>query len=274
MKTLIALFAAVLFSSASAQITLEHDILDSNEQFTLIQVDSGEYYYMTYFFGSWWEHDGVDFKLYDLNYNLVKEIDCPGCAFNSKFDVFYITRRLFDSDDSLEYLYYNEGSSGFNQLDSVQIFKESGTKLFSCDSCSFRGIHTTPNGVKMLIMKHDYIGKPAVYPRNSIYSLPGKLPTSSVAVEDIAYIKSALDIQATPNPASDRIEINYQLPAGAHSGYIAIRDTKGAELQTHPLNFTEGSISVDVRSLSPGSYYCCLLTSDGRTTVKKMMVVR
>lgn len=284
MKTFIAVLAVLLYSVSYAQITLEHEIPDSNYFFALIQVDSGEYYYMTQYFGSKPEHDGVDFRLYDLNYNVVKEIDIPieaGSPIGG--NVFaYITKRLFDLDDGIEYLVHRYNDAEQNRW--VKIFDESGSLLFSCDSCSLgfgeqspyslvSGIHNPPNGTKMLIMKHYYIGDP-VYPGNRIYSLPGKLPSNTSAVEDIEYIQSALDIETVPNPASDHIQINYHLPAGMFSGYIAIRDTKGAELQTHPLNYTEGSISIDIRNLSPGSYYCCLLTSDGRTTVKKMMVVR
>lgn len=286
MKTLITLLA-LLFSTASAQITLEHELVDSNEFFTLIQIDSGEYCYKMELYG---DSEHVDIKLFDLDYKLMKVIDIPIPLTGTHEVVTYITRKLFDLDDSIEYLVYRLGESGFDaQRHSIRIFKESGTVVFSCDSCSLaydykyvyeweRGIYNTPKGTKMLVMKHIYLGKPLL-PINRIYSLPGKLPGSTSsnttsAVEDIAYIKSALDIQAVPNPASDRVEINYHLPPGMLSGYIAIRDTKGAELQTHALNNSEGSISLDVRDLSPGSYYCCLLTSDGRTTVKKMMVVR
>ena len=126
----------------------------------------------------------------------------------------------------------------------------------------------------MLVMKHQYIGKP-VLPANLVYSLPGKLPGNTSAVtDDIAYIQSALNIESFPNPASDQIQVNYKLPVGATSGFITIRDTKGAELQRHRINYTKESIALNTQSLSPGSYYCCLLTDDGRTAVKKMMVVR
>jgi hypothetical protein len=286
MKTFIAVLFALLCSTTFAQITLEHEIPDSNAFFSLIQVDSGEYYYMTRVFtdsNQKYTPREIDIKLYDLDFNLVKTLDVAKylSAPPSNDAISYITRRLFDLDDSIEYLF-----AKFNgPVPSVRIVKESGTLIFACDSCSMgyeaehhddffeRGIYNTPKGVKMLIYHFNTFTRP-IDLINRIYSLPGKLPTSSVASEDISYIQSALDIEAIPNPASDRIQINYHLPAGMLSGYITIRDTKGAELQTHPLNYTEGSISIDVRYLSPGSYYCCLLTSDGRTTVKKMMVVR
>jgi hypothetical protein len=285
MKTFIAVLSALLLSTASAQITLEHEIPDSNFFFSLVQIDSGEYYYMTQYFGAKPQHQGFDFKLFDLNYNLIKEIDIP-IEITSPSDavVTFITRRLFDLDDGIEYLIqYTTGGQAYTW---VRVFDESGDLLYSCDSCTLgyqaghysreHGIYNTPNGPKMLIMKHYYPGNYAdpTFPGNRIYSLPGKLPSTTSDVEDISYIQSALDIEAIPNPASDHIQINYHLPAGMLSGYITIRDTKGAELQTHSLNYTEGSISIDVRDLSPGSYYCCLLTNDGRTTVKKMMVVR
>jgi len=281
MKTLITILAGMFFSTASAQITLEREVFDSNRYSTVVQIDSGEYYYMVYDFGPSWEHEGnVDLRFYDLDFNSVKQIDIPNNLPPYGYPS-YITRRLFDLDDSIEYFWYKDeggGSSLGYQLGSIRVFKESGTVLFACDSCSFGGIHETPRGTKMMIRRYPYFGLP-IAAANRMYSLPGKLPGSSStnttsAVEDIAYIKSALDIQTVPNPASDRVEINYHLPPGMLSGYIAIRDTKGAELQTHALNYSEGSISVDVRDLSPGSYYCCLLTNDGRTTVKKMMVVR
>jgi hypothetical protein len=109
MKTFIAVLSALLFSTSYAQITLEHEIPDSNTYFTLIQVDSGEYYYMTQFYGSAPAHEGVDFKLFDLDYNLVKEINIPIDYKSPNYFqmIVYVSRRLFDLDDSLEYLVYN-----------------------------------------------------------------------------------------------------------------------------------------------------------------------
>jgi hypothetical protein len=284
MKTFILILTVLLFTSTRAQITLEREIPDSNTYFSLIQVDSGEYYYMLQGYGDSSVHNGVDIKLFDLDFNLVKEIDIQIPLTGYDF-ITYVSRRLFDLDDEFEFVVYRLLAPFEPQLHFIKILKETGAELFSCENCSFgydpaihtyewqRGIYNTSRGAKMLIMKHYYLGTPP-FPGNQIYSLPGKLPTSSAAPDDIAYIQSALQIETFPNPASGDVQVSYQLPPGTTAGYIAIRDTKGAELQRHRINNFDQHLSLDTRDLSPGSYYCCLLTEDGRTAVKKMMVVR
>jgi hypothetical protein len=74
MKTFIAVLFALLFTTTYAQITLEHEIQDSNTYFRLIMLDSGEYCYVNQFYGPFTIHEGVDIKLFDLQYNLIREM--------------------------------------------------------------------------------------------------------------------------------------------------------------------------------------------------------
>jgi hypothetical protein len=279
MKVLILVASCVFSISVQAQITLEKVIRDTNSYFSVARIDSGEYYYVVHTSSPAVNY--AEFTLYDLNFNEYKRIPLPGVPSSKSPDadrVQFISRRLFDLDDSIEFLWQHYDGTDFH----VSIIKESGNVIFSCAKCLGglgsdadvnAAVANTPGGTKLLIRSYASTGSEPPT-GNMIYSLPGKLVNEPSAVEDIHVIKSILDIRVMPNPASKQLQISYNLLPGQYSGYVVIRGIDGDERQRHYVNYSSGKIEVDISSLPAGSYFCCLLTDDGKMAVKKVMVVQ
>lgn len=79
----------------------------------------------------------------------------------------------------------------------------------------------------------------------------------------------------TPNPATSRATLAYQLIEGGGDAYLVVSTTEGRTIERIALSRSRGGqvIHLDVRSYPPGVYICTVHQSN-RSTSQKMVVIR
>ncbi len=98
-------------------------------------------------------------------------------------------------------------------------------------------------------------------------------PKTIVSEQPISLSTASLD-QNIPNPpVNHATKIGYNIPKGARKSEIVITDNYGKKLKAISLNVTgKGSMNIDTRGLTPGTYSYTLLV-DGKMIDTKQMVV-
>lgn len=98
-------------------------------------------------------------------------------------------------------------------------------------------------------------------------------PKTIVSEQPISLTTASLD-QNIPNPpVNHATKIGYNIPKGARKSEIVITDNYGKKLKAISLNVTgKGSMNIDTRGLTPGTYSYTLFV-DGKMIDTKQMVV-
>ena len=275
MKKTFILFFLLAASPLFAQITLEHTYRDVSKTFSIIQIDSGVSKILC-------DNQKGHFTLYNLDHSIYKDIIIPPDTPVSPDEfVVYITLRLFDLDDKLEFLVYdyenykiriiNESGKVLNSFDSVIIPLK---PTFYASNYEPSAIYNTVNGTKLLLNKisttQPFWGE--------VYSLPGKLPTSGAksSVTDPTSIISSggMPTSAYPNPTDGKVRIEYKLPDGVTKGEIIITSTSGAEVKRYTVGNMFNDILIERTDLASGSYFYRLVTEKGESDAKRLVVTR
>ena len=223
----IALISLITITTATAQISLEHQYVEGA---SLVQVAPGEWnYYM---------NDSSTLYIYDVNHSLIRSIPIPDTV--NSMSILWLSKGLFDTDASYEYMltYYN----GTNHV--LKIYNEAGTQLYQTINGINGGIYNTNSGTKMLL--HEYIN--GIYSSTQVYSLPGTL--LKVATQ------SAPDMLGNPypNPGAGLIRLPYQLPKG-ESGSLYLYDNSGREVRRFEIGPAFDELLLDATGLPAGAYF-------------------
>ncbi|GIV35569.1 MAG: hypothetical protein KatS3mg031_3104 [Chitinophagales bacterium] len=204
------------------------------------------------------------FSLYNLDFTpFMENIPVPEpFAMNSsaRMQVVYITRTLFDCDSTnIEYAYY----APTNSNKPFRIMRTDGTVLLYVDSangpyCSggclgftdvVVPIRKTSDGTKLFVQK--YTPAQQIY----IYSLCGDLP-----VEIFDFKQEQSFIKVFPNPASEQLTFQINLPDNKNEYELVILDNNAKEIQREKINYWDNRYTVDVSRLNSGTYYYTLRT--------------
>lgn len=270
MKYLLCSLLLLGSSWAVAQIDFEHQFSPSDPNYSyqlkLVQIDDDEYVYATVV--------NSVITLYDLDYQVMEEIDLPASGW-----VYYITRSMFDCDDSnIEYML----ATGSDITDShVYVFRSDGTELFHQQNASVNGIVTagptnaimspimkTPDGTKMFIQRTiSWHGDDGL----DVYGLCGDLPSSccSDAPGDppgIAQHRSDLHApvnQSSPNPTRDYSTVELQEPIGKNGAMLNVYNSGGQLVSTVSVFPGQSRIQVDLSDQSAGTYIYRIESADG-----------
>ena len=267
MKYLI-VFLVFFAVSARAQIALEHDYSDFYPRnFNLIQIDSGEWRYVN--FRSVLSLIDTTYKdsisIYNLDHSLDRVIVTPTFGHYEETPIM-IAKNLFDLDGDYTYMYHS-----YDTLQGLQIFKENGTLLFSCNNCGLYDIQSTTNGTKMLTSGDPY----GIPPGIKVYSLPGKLPGSSTTLgvtnPSIISGNPSLPTSAYPNPSNGRVRITYELPPGVLTGQIILLTEDGKEVKRYQVTNAFNDLLIEESDLPSGSYFYKLVTDKGESHAKRIV---
>lgn len=278
----------IQISRLFGQITLEHTYTYtkpsaySNDRYgvnKICKLSNGNQYYCY--------SDSNKLYMYNLNHTLYKSFTLPNITFtgnlsNIDYDVWYISDKLFNLDNKIEYLvkikYQTSGTGGTYQS-IIKIINEDGTELFSKDNADITeeidfvpgGIFNTINGTKMLIWNLDpnIIGRHLNF---SIYSLPGDLVTSinnKLIPETKSYLSNPF-----PNPANEYAAVFYKLPELKKQGNIIIYDINGKQVQNIKIDGTNEYILFNNTNLNNGTYFYSLIVDNEILDSKKMIITR
>jgi hypothetical protein len=98
--------------------------------------------------------------------------------------------------------------------------------------------------------------------------------TAAISTTGIVDIKNAMQFSYFPNPASDRIEIKYQLPTKASSGVLIISTIDGKEAERIQLSKNSNHTSLSIAYLQNGIYTLQLFSSDETSSKGKLVIMR
>ncbi len=296
MKTVLTLLLILSASSLFAQITLEHQYrpnaynlvheivtVDSNTQkiIDLRRVLTGD--------SAHTDPPRDTIIIYNIDHTLDRVIPIPPIPNINGNKVSYITKHLFNLDDNYEYLVWGGKLNSF--VPYVKVFDESGTEIFSCDSC-LPNHENLSSGAFILEMNASFIVNTSNGPKLTIqnfatgklevYSLPGKFPnccysTANLSVTDAPSIitsGNSFPTFAYPNPTNGKVRVEYKLPIGVTSGEIVITSSGGNEVKRYRVTDTFNDILIEQTDLASGSYFYRLVTEKGESEAKRLVVTR
>jgi hypothetical protein len=264
MKKLVTVIALLFTTSLFAQIEIEH-VYDSSYRFSYQWVDSNEMMYTS--------NDGYIVTIYRADHSLYRIITLPRPKGVDYYpNVSYFTKHLFNNDDKIEFL-------AVSSPENVFVYNENGDSLFSCIGCistisqNLPAITNTPNGTKMFLYEYKVLELPS---KVSVYSLPGKLPTSNtkLSATDAPTIisSSSPSTSAYPNPSNGKIRVAYSLPEGVTTGELLITTTDGREVKRYRVGNMFNDVLIEKSELPSGAYFYKLVTERGESESRKFVI--
>lgn len=254
----ILLTGVLLASSISfAQITLENTFPDN--QYISTYTNDNDMFYVGSIFNT--KNNNILY-LYNSDFSVRKVINVPvpnGYKINyftyntTGKEVIFITKHIFNTDDKYEFIInvVSENNDIYRGMlllvneDGLLLknFNEDGSSSFDYNTFLFNDPITKQN--KLVINKSINTDSNTRKEWSEVY----KLPTTSLAIQELEVIKSSL--QAFPNPA--QTTLNIVNPKNGTNN-VEIYDITGRLILKKDFNSNENKISVDVQTLSNGNY--------------------
>jgi hypothetical protein len=79
---------------------------------------------------------------------------------------------------------------------------------------------------------------------------------------------------ASPNPSVSNTVISYKLNETKGTSTLVITNAYGKLLRSIPLHTRNGSVSLNTSELPGGFYYYCIVSSEGKSNVQKLLVIK
>ncbi|MBN2699354.1 MAG: T9SS type A sorting domain-containing protein [Bacteroidales bacterium] len=188
-------------------------------------------------------------RIYNLDHSLYKTTRVHLDPNHWLYDISYVTRHLFNDDDSIEFLYmayeYFETTEPYYQY-MVGVATESGRNLLKVPMGTYYEVVTVDGKNKLLVWLYDNSTWP-YFKGTNIYKLETEGPAKTPS-------KSALLNPAYPNPADGQIMIPYDLGEKANRGDIRIISADGKTIDHLRVDNAFNELLLDVSSYSPGTY--------------------
>ncbi len=243
------------FNRAFSQVTLDYDV-DSVNIGTFYPIDLGGNNFKFLKLNT----AANTFTLYNMNMTVYMTVAIPPSAptLASGYIPIYVTTTLFDCDSTnIEYAYSNPYASVI--ADTFYIFRTNGNLLLKVDSANgpyaiggwggsfdVRPIINTSAGTKLLLQKYDPRGQP----EELYYSLCGTLPES---VYDFSQGNRSY-VKVYPNPSSMLLNFEINAPNNQEEFQLIIFDVTGKEYNRVTLASAQYKYTMDVNTLSSGTY--------------------
>jgi hypothetical protein len=270
MKKIVLLVFVVISSLTQAQIVLENTYLNASSlnnpnfqpQFYLVklEVDGEKYVHI--------DRQIKVMKFYNLNHTLFATVSFSNAAdmnpSANAMEILYISQKLFDNDNEIEFLYGDGGSSGY----VTQVVNEDGSIIFTANneypSVKYSApqsqvpVYNTSAGTKMILSSVSTIGTARVY------GLPGILTA--------AIVKSVEELNESvlfPNPSQNSITIT---KSETEIKTIKITDLSGKLVKTIQMENTALQADIDVSSLSTGEYIMQTFDKNGQKIESKQFI--
>lgn len=103
---------------------------------------------------------------------------------------------------------------------------------------------------------------------------PGRDADASVTGIGDDVIQGARLSNPSPNPSVSYSDVEYSLPANLQQTHMAIYNNNGSLVQTLPVKGFSGLIRIDTSGLSSGTYYYRVISSEGVSGAKKLIVLK
>tara|TARA_R110002050_G_scaffold27038_7_gene70860 strand:+ start:9340 stop:10059 length:720 start_codon:yes stop_codon:yes gene_type:complete len=103
---------------------------------------------------------------------------------------------------------------------------------------------------------------------SAAYSVKYKVEGSGISVKEIATMP---ELSVYPNPATDRLQVNYSGQSAENSSFEII-NLVGSKVYSKSLQSAESSFNLNITNLNPGVYFCVLKVDNKLVTSKKLVV--
>lgn len=211
-------------------------------------------------------------RIYNMDHSIYKTVNCnlPNGYFLA--DVKYVSQNLFNADPQIEFVYtyykYVSTASSYYYIYGSKIISENGTNLQTIDGARYIYVNKTGDAEhKLFAYCFDY----SVFPETvwtNIYNLSGSL----VSALNISSQQTDSFLNAWPNPASEIIRLEYELPANIKSASLNVYDTNGRKVKNFQIDNHSDNIAMNVNDLATGTYLYNIEYDNQRTISKKIVV--
>ena len=216
------------------------------------------------------DYEKGEIIIYNDDYTVFKTL-----TFEPRFDatitVGYVSDKLFNLDDKIEFMVEYDGGRGELGKSFVRIYSENGLIIFQKNGFFsnynrlkyIEPIKSVGDSYKLFINTFGYESV-------EIYSLPGDLPLS---VSELEIDKTKYDIKLFPNPASEnKFSIAYTLPENVKLTKVNIYNTLGQVVKTVKPNNSSSTLDIDTQNLQKGTYFCELIGNKGKISASQFIV--
>ncbi len=97
---------------------------------------------------------------------------------------------------------------------------------------------------------------------------------SGIGIDDAPSQQNVVISNPYPNPASSRVNFDYQLPANARQAVISVHSLLGSKVKEIMLFGTSGKVTFDVNDLKEGIYFYSIVVDNNIIATKRLVVSR
>lgn len=259
LSTLILIFS---ISAGYGQITLQKTY---NYSTTVVKLETLGYKYFLM------DVPASQVRIYNMDHSIYKTINCSVPNGYYLADVKYVSQNLFNSDSQIElvYIYYKYVTASTPYyMYGAKVINENGSNLLSIDGAQYIYVNKTGDAeYKLFAYCFDYSGFPEKVWTN-IYSLTG-IPVISASISDK---QQDVLLNAWPNPATEVIRLEYELPANVKIASLNVYDASGRKVKNFAIDSHSDHIAMNVNDLAAGTYLYNIEYDNQRTISKKIVV--
>lgn len=211
-------------------------------------------------------------RIYNMDHSLYKTINCtvPNGYFLA--DIKFVSENLFNADAQIElaYTYYKyvSTSTSYYYIYGAKVITENGTVLQPIDGAQYLYLNKTGDAeYKLFAYCFDYSVSPEKV-WTHIYNISG-IPVFSASISDK---QQDVLLNAWPNPASDIIRLEYELPVNVKSASLNLYDASGRKIKNFAIDSHSDHISMNVTDLTAGTYLYNIEYDNQRTSSKKIVI--
>ncbi len=269
-KQLLSTLTLLLFSIFSySQITLENTIITKNREFYFLKIDDNTTKYFVF------DREELKLKMYNSNHSIYKiiEVNINDFSFTPTSDTLIsavcVSQKVFDNDSGIEFMLEvadfrsdnyetliinDDGNSIFKKANQLPLETEYGLTQPPVS------IKNTENGIKMIL-------KSTINDEKYIYGLPGNEVLKSAQIDS-----KKIKLKAFPNPSSEFINLDYELPFGIETGKILIYNLNGKKIKEFEIDNHVTSLKLSNRDLSSGTYIYSIIAENLKSKPLKVII--
>lgn len=224
--------------------------------------------------------------LYNLDLSVYTTIDLPALPGGYiYFGVSHFTESTFDNDPtSIEVAFLIQSPA---YVSGVRVVRDDGTAIFTDlnHQLSLNGLNDEMNASPPFFTGEDGLTYMLItsYPTNlpattKLYQLPGSLPCLDCAqgggmgIPHDHLTTGTGTLTIFPNPASDQLTVDYDLPPGTRVGRLLVQDALGRLVANLPL--TNKPSILDLSQHPSGSYTCSMVADTRIVLCQPLILVR
>jgi hypothetical protein len=206
-----------------------------------------------------------------MDHSLFKTINCSVPTGFYLSDIKFISENLFDTDAQieLEYTYYQyvPTATSYYYIYGSRIADENGNIMLTIDGALYNYlIKTSDTQYKLFAYCYDYSVSPEKVWTN-IYDLNG----SPVSGMEIKNNQPDIYLKAYPNPASEQIRLDFDLPSGVETANLKLVNSQGQLIKNFMIDRHTNHLSLTMDDLTGGVYNYFIEYGNTRSASKKIV---